>query len=281
MGSVNYAAVVFDVDGYDPEILMAFLGEWPFDSFHEEESRVTAYIRQDALDAALHAFLETLPGSRVKAYHVEDVPDVNWNARWEESFQPVPVDDDYYIRAAFHAPPPPGRYRHEIVIAPRMAFGTGHHATTYMMLQAMARIPMNGLDVLDFGCGTGILAVAAALQGAVNVFGNDIQPEAMENCIEHARMNGVGNACTFALGGHELVSGKFFDVILANINTWVIADAADTLFVALRPDGWLLLSGILARDADRISDLFRTMGLAEEERRTRDGWVQLSMRRPA
>jgi ribosomal protein L11 methyltransferase len=281
MGPVHYAAVIFDVDGYDPEILMAFLGEWPFDSFHEEDNRVTAYIRQDAMDTSLDAFLETLPGSRVRSYHVEDVPEVNWNARWEESFQPVPVDTNFYIRAGFHAPSPPGRYRHEIVIAPRMAFGTGHHATTYMMLQAMARIPMNGLDVLDFGCGTGILAVAAALEGATSVFGNDIQPEAMENCAEHARMNGVEDACTFALGGHELIPGKTFDVILANINTWVIAEAADTLFAALRPGGWLLLSGILARDADRIAGLFTAMGLAEDARRERDGWVQLSMRRPA
>ena len=162
-----------------------------------------------------------------------------------------------------------------------MAFGTGHHATTDMMLQAMARIPMRDLAVLDFGCGTGIQAVAAALEGATHVYGNDIQPEAMENCAEHARMNHVESVCTFALGGHELIRGKTFDVILANINTWVIADAADTMFAALRPGGWLLLSGILARDADRIAGLFTAMGLSANERRNRDGWVQHSMRRPA
>lgn len=280
MKTSGYLAVVFDTAAYDPEILMAFLSEWPFEAFHEEADQVTGYIPKVSFTPALEEFLGTLPGHRVSSFRVDVIPEVNWNARWEASFTPVSVGSEFYIRAAFHDPPTAAQYRHEILIAPRMAFGTGHHATTYMMLEALAAIPVAHLDVGDIGCGTGILSVAAAKLGARSVFGNDIQPEAIENCDEHIRLNHVEDACSFALGGIGEISNKAFDIILANVNTWVITDSAQNLVASLKPKGWLLLSGILARDKDAVVNLFSDKGLLFVASQVREGWVQLTLRRP-
>lgn len=279
MTATKYRAYLFVTEGYDPEILVAFLCEWPFESFHEEPERVTGYIPSEAVTSDLVAYLDALAGQCFDSYSVEIVPDVNWNAEWEASFDPVQVDKDYYVLASFHERPAPGAYRHEILISPRMAFGTGHHATTFMMLRAIAGLPVEGKDVLDFGCGTGILAVAAALEGARRVTGNDIQPEAIENAMEHAQLNKVGDACQFLEGGIEVIRDLSADLVLANINTWVIRDSADAIVGCLRPGGYLLLSGILERDSNSIRELFESRGLIFVSEAFRDEWAQLTLRR--
>lgn len=280
MTPTDYRAFLFVTEGFDPEILVAFLCEWPFESFHEEPELVTGYISAHSVTADLMRYLDELAGQCFVSYSVEVVPDVNWNAQWEASFDPVPVERDYYIRAAFHDRPAAGAFRHEILISPRMAFGTGHHATTYMMLRAIAGLPVKGMDVLDFGCGTGILAVAAALEGARSVTGNDIQPEAIENAQEHALLNSVADVCRFDEGGMEVIVNLKADLILANINTWVIRDSADAIVKCLRPGGYLLLSGILERDADSIRALFESRGLILVGQAQRDEWAQLTLRQP-
>lgn len=280
MTATDYRAFLFLTEGFDPEILVAFLCEWPFESFHEEQELVTAYIPANAVTEDLVNYLDELAGQCFGSYSMEVVPDVNWNAQWEASFDPVPVEQDYYIRAAFHDRPEAGAYRHEILISPRMAFGTGHHATTYMMLRAIAGLPVKGMDVLDFGCGTGILAVAAALEGARSVTGNDIQPEAIENAQEHAHLNGVADVCRFLEGGIEQIEAMKADLMLANINTWVIRESAEAILGCLRPGGFLLLSGILERDAEAIRELFESRGLVLNSQAHRDEWVQLTLQLP-
>jgi ribosomal protein L11 methyltransferase len=190
-------------------------------------------------------------------------------------FNPVAIEDYCFIKAEFH-PSPEKKYKHVVKIAPRMAFGTGHHATTYMMIQAISKLDIKGKKVFDFGCGTGILSVVAALEGASSVIGVDIQPEAIENSVEHTIMNGVQEQCHFYLGGIEKAGNEIYDIILANINRNVIIENLSKLLQLLHPKGILLISGIMFDDVDII-----TKGLAKEnirivEKRERDQWVQLT-----
>lgn len=192
----QFYAVRFDTTGKDQDIWMALLSEWPFESFHQENDVLTAYIEDEAWTKELEDYVDGQTGMWFNSFKLSIVPYQNWNEIWESSFNPVAVDQYCYIRAQFHDPAPKG-YKHEMVIAPKMAFGTGHHATTYMMLQAMSKIEFTGKSVLDYGCGTGILSVVAAMEGAREVTGIDIQPEALDNSLEHAVINHVESVCHF------------------------------------------------------------------------------------
>jgi ribosomal protein L11 methyltransferase len=203
------------------------------------------------------------------------MPYQNWNAIWESSFQPVAVDDYVNIRALFHDPAPVG-FKYEILIAPKMAFGTGHHATTYMMLQAMSKISFAGKRVLDFGCGTGILAVVAAKEGASEVIGVDIQTEAIENSVEHAQLNQVASTCRFLEGGLEKAGSDPFDIILANINAQVLIDSLANLKALCKKAGYLLLSGILEEDLDKLTTVILSTGMTVSYTLHKDNWVQIT-----
>ena len=273
--SSSYVAVHFNMADHDADIWMALLGELPFESFHEEEHAITGYIPNHAWRDDVKTFIDANAGIYFQSYTVEHVTDQNWNAVWESSFQPVVVDQYCYIRAAFHNPAPAG-FVHEVIIAPKMAFGTGHHATTWMMIRQMAEIDFKNKRVLDFGCGTGILAVVAAKEGADEIIGIDIQPEAIENSIEHAKMNGVESVCTFIEGGFEAAGTLPYDIILANINTKIIIEYFDELKALLRPKGFILLSGIMISDMPLIEDKLNISGLQKIADNRRDDWVQLT-----
>lgn len=273
----EYFSMTFDTRGYDNEIWMAMLGEWPFESFHEEGNKITAYILKHDITQDL---LEAINASKEKwfnDYEMEVVPDQNWNAVWESSFNPVAVDDYCYIRAGFHAGSKEG-FRHEVIIAPRMAFGTGHHATTYMMLQAMSKLDFKGKRVFDFGCGTGILSVVAAMEGASKVVGVDIQPESKENSIEHAFLNHVSEVCAFYEGGIEMAEDGKYDVILANINVTVIAKYFEQLKSLLEPNGYLLLSGIMTYDKAYMEQHLNFPPLVMIELHERNDWLQVTLK---
>ena len=272
----EYLALTFDMGKHDNEIWLALLGEWPFESFHEEGSVITGYILHHDITQSMLRFIAEHEGKSFDHYDLTKVPDKNWNEVWESSFNPVAVDDVYFIRAEFHKPVDQ-KFRHVVTISPKMAFGTGHHATTYMMLQAMSGLNFKGKKVFDFGCGTGILSVVAALEGASLVIGADIQPESIENSEEHAAMNGVGNVCQFYLGGIEKMKGKVFDVILANINRNVILDHLSELEKILIHGGNMLISGIMFDDVEVITEALNKEKLKIADKRERDQWVQLTV----
>ena len=167
-------------------------------------------------------------------------------------------------------------FKHVVTISPKMAFGTGHHATTFMMIRAMSEIEFNGKSVFDFGCGTAILSIVAALEGAEKIIGVDIQPEAIENSYEHAEMNGVSEQCKFFLGGLEKANKEKYDIILANINRNVILENLSELTTLLRPHGHMLISGIMFDDVDTISSALSTENMTILNAREKDQWVQLS-----
>lgn len=271
----EYFSITFDTEGYDSEICMAMLSDLPFEAFHEDGHQIIGYILRHDITRDLLERIEAHKDIWFKEYRMEQVADQNWNAVWESSFNPVAVDDYCFIRAEFHKPVQ-GKFKHIVTISPKMAFGTGHHATTYMMLQAMSKLDFTGRRVFDFGCGTGILAVVAALEGAVEVYGVDIQPEAIENSIEHAQMNGVGEVCHFFQGGIDQVPAGPYDIILANINRNVILAHLPDLHGLLQPHGFLLLSGIMYDDVERITEELTVLGFRILGHQEKDQWVQMT-----
>lgn len=276
MKTSGYSSFIFNTHGLDPEIWIALLTQWPFDSFHEEGETVTAYIPTASIDDDLLEFIREHEGNLFISFEINEVPYVNWNETWEKSFQPVIVDKTFYVRAEFHSPGVPDEYLHEIIIAPKMAFGTGHHATTFMMLQAIHELDCNKKKVLDFGCGTGILAVAAALEGASSVLGIDIQPEAIENSVEHADLNRVNDICHFEEGDIKAIPDSRYSIILANITTPVILESMPRFMEVLDSGGYLLLSGILTERRDSIAEALAENKLKIVDERSKDGWVQIT-----
>lgn len=270
----KYLSLTFLMKGHDHDIWQALLSEWPFESFQDEDDHVIGYIQDHDITSSLLEFISENKGIHFDDYELEPVPDKNWNEVWESSFNPVAVNDYCFIRAEFHKPRKM-KFKHVITISPKMAFGTGHHATTYMMIQAMSEIDFKGKKVLDYGCGTGILSVLAAKEGAAKVTGVDIQPEAVENSHEHAEMNGVAPVCEFYLGGLEKVNGDTYDVILANINRNVIIESLPDLKKRLKPEGYLLVSGIMFDDVEIINDHLTAAGMQIEKKNEKDQWVQI------
>ncbi len=271
----EYLSLKFIMGVHDSEIWLALLSEWPFESFHEEENQITGYILQHDITEPMARFISEHEGVSFEDYELTKVPDKNWNEVWESSFNPVAIDDFCYIRAEFHGNIE-NSFKHVLTISPKMAFGTGHHATTFMMIQAMSHLDFKEKNVFDFGCGTGILAVVAALEGASKVVGVDIQPEAIENSDEHASMNGVTSQCQFYLGGIEKANSETYDIILANINRNVIKDNLTELVSLLHPNGYLLISGIMFDDVKIISEALGLDNMTVLNSRERDQWVQLS-----
>jgi ribosomal protein L11 methyltransferase len=202
---------------------------------------------------------------------VENLPEENWNIQWESHFSPISVNDFCYVRADFH--PSVTGFKHELVITPRMAFGTGHHETTYMMMEAMENIPFKDTFVFDFGCGTGILAILAVKLGAKKVIALDIEEPAVENAIDNATLNGVGDYIDVFAGDLKAVSLSGQDVILANINRNVILDELPTLKNQLSPFGLLLISGILWSDWDLIMDKASSQGLNLVSKNQKGDWM--------
>jgi ribosomal protein L11 methyltransferase len=272
----EYFSMTFDTEGFDNDIWMAMLGEWPFESFHEDGNTIIGYILKHDITQDLLEQVNENKGIRFNDYQMDVVPHQNWNAVWESSFNPVAVDDYCYIRAEFH-PGEVSGFKHEVIIAPRMAFGTGHHATTFMMLQAMSKINFKGKRVFDFGCGTGILSVVAAMDGASDVVGVDIQPESKENSDEHALLNYVEHLCTFHEGGIDMAGEEKYDIILANINVTIIAKYFDQLKEMLNPGGYMLLSGIMTYDKKYMEDNISFPPLEVLEMNERNEWMQVTL----
>lgn len=271
----QYLSITFDMGSHNKEIWLAMLSDWPFEAFQEEEDHIIGYILEHDFLHTLVEFIIEHQSVHFDDYHLDKVEDKNWNEVWESSFNPVAVDDYCFIRAGFH--PVPDHYRHVVTISPKMAFGTGHHATTYMMIQAMSAIDFNGKSVFDFGCGTGILGIVAAKEGAAKILGVDIQPESIENSYEHAAMNQVSDVCTFLEGGLEKVPDEKFDIILANINRNVIIASLTELKGKMKPESLLLISGIMFDDEVVITEALAKENLAITAKNQKDNWLQLNV----
>lgn len=251
------------------EVLIALMGEMGYDGFEQEDHRLLAFAGEEAFNEAA---LRELLGAHGLSYTLERIEERNWNAEWEANFQPVVVDGFCAIRAHFHPPMP--EVEHELVITPKMSFGTGHHATTYMMLQAMRGIDLRGKRVLDFGTGTGVLAILAERLGADAVVAIDNDDWSIENALENVEANGCTRIEVLKRDKVSDVEGPF-DVILANINKHVIINQLEPLAQQLTADGVILLSGLLQNDAEDIENEAGKTNLSVSGLMTKGTWICL------
>lgn len=251
------------------------LPEWtdfPLESFLEEEGALVGYARVDQWNDETEAVFGKLMKERGIAWEKELIPPQNWNAVWEAGFEPVVIPGWCKVRAEFHQPD--ASYPHEIVIRPQMAFGTGHHETTYMMLEWLRDLQVKGKRILDYGCGTGILAILAAQLGAAEVVGLDIEAPAIENAIEHSSLNNV-SGLKWLLGDLTVAPKGPYDLILANINRNVLLASAGGLRNLLAQNGQLLISGILFEDRGMIEDCYRKAGFDLIGSRQKGNWLSI------
>lgn len=266
-------AVQWPAVGHQAEMLGALLMDAGFAGIEEQEKTIVAYVEAETfVGKNLMSRVQAVSKQLEIPFTIKELPEENWNARWEADFKPVEVGRSVYVRASFHSPRP--EFTHDIVIDPKMSFGTGHHATTALMMQRMLMLRWEGKHILDLGCGTGVLAILAARLGAARVDAMDNEPWAFENAQE----NVVQNDCPQVhvhLGTLEQLEAKLpgaYDGILANINRQVLLKSAQPLRTRLRKDGPLLLSGILSTDRTLIIAAYRQAGFDLVWENAMDDW---------
>ena len=266
-----YVEVDFHVypidDGRD--ILLAVLTKQQFESFLETKTGLRAYIKQadwDPID--VQNALSFMPSAFVVSHQINEIPVVNWNAHWESSFHPIVVGD-YTVRAPFH---PPKKTAHELIIEPKMSFGTGHHQTTQLMMKHALEIDMVGKSVLDMGCGTGILGILAAELGAKSVLAIDIESWCVGNTLENAERNRCNHIVKAIRGDIDMVA-ETYDLIFANINRNTLIRHIPHYAKRLQGHGILLLSGFYQTDLFSITQECKANGLHFHSNTQLDDWV--------
>lgn len=258
-------------DAEQGEILTAYLADYPFESFAQEKGQLKAYIPQERLADCKEEIDELLAEEGVEGTRYVSIETQNWNALWESNFEPVDVDGRIYIRAPFHASP--ANDAMEVVIMPKMSFGTGHHATTHLMSAAITELAVEGKEGLDMGSGTGVLAIIAAMRGAAHLDAVDIDEWADENCRENILTNGVADRITPILGDASAIEGRHYDFILANINRNILLADMPRYDAALNAGGTLLMSGILECDIPAIVERAEGLGMRFVGSKLRNGWA--------
>jgi ribosomal protein L11 methyltransferase len=272
---MNYYAVDITPNQYNLErldILTAVLGELLFDTFEETETGLKAYMPEKELTQDVENELVELSQQFEFQFEKTFIPYQNWNAVWESNFQPIQVDDFVAVRADFH--PNTEGVEFDLIVNPKMAFGTGHHETTYMMMQHMRSIDFKGKKVLDYGCGTGILAILASKLGAIDLEAVDIEEPSYDNTIENCAINHVTNVKAIC-GILDDVPSHDFDVILANINRNIIIDSLDDLKNRLTTEGVLLISGFLKMDENTILQATNYAGFTHQKTLHRGNWLSM------
>lgn len=266
------------VTAVQAEMLIASLSDAGYEGFEEGEDSLKAFIPSENFNESV---LQETAAHYQAGYTTAVINETNWNAAWESGFQPVIVEQEATnlpwagIRAHFHAPIPGLTY--EIVITPKMSFGTGHHATTYLMMQQMETMELTGKTVFDFGTGTGVLAILAEKMGASSVLAVDIDDWSIENAGENIQANGC--RAISVLQADTVPANGPFQIILANINKNVILDQMPVLASGLAAGGTLLLSGLLTADEEEIVNAAAGHSLTLQKKSVRNNWIALRFSR--
>ena len=269
-----YLEYSFEITPLEPgvEILIAELGYSGFESFVETEAGVLAYIKKDEWNKAVLEDIQILNSEEFQvSYTVQEIEQANWNSEWEKNFQPIQVDNTVSVRAPFHENP---NLQYDIIIEPKMSFGTGHHETTHMMIQHLINMDLEGKKVLDMGCGTGILAIFSEMKGARPIDAIDIDNWCYLNSLENVERNGCKHISVYE-GDAQLLEGRKYDVIIANINRNILLNDIQTYAKSLNPNGVLLLSGFYNIDIPAIEEACVQYMLKLDGKLEKNNWVSL------
>jgi len=278
---MNYIEVNFSITVQDSaeinaemarEILIAELGAIDYESFVNTDDGLQAYIQQvdfnqEQLDSL---FVLSNPDFIIEKY-VKVIEQQNWNAQWEENFTAIEVQGKCVVRAPFHDAKP---VDFDIVIEPKMSFGTGHHETTFQMIAQLLEINISGKRVLDMGCGTGVLAILACMKGASTITAIDIDEWAYENTLENVRSNKCSQIIV-KQGGAELLKNTSYDLILANINRNILLNDMDAYAKTMMSGSQIVFSGFYSLDISHINQKARALGLRMLRQTEKNGWVAL------
>ena len=254
------------------EILIAELGERAFESFTEIEKGISAFVQKDLWDEMILNDIRILQSDEFQiSYTFEEIDQVNWNEEWEKNFEAIDVDGNCHVRAPFH---PKTNAEFDIIIEPKMSFGTGHHETTHMMIQHLLEMDVTRLKTLDMGCGTAILAILAEMKGARPIDAIDIDNWCYLNSIENAERNNCSHITVYE-GETALLKNKKYDLIIANINRNILLNDMQSYVDCLNPNGTLLLSGFYNEDIPFIDTSCIEKGLTYVKKFERNNWVSL------
>ena len=274
MSNTIYLGYNFKVDPLQPatEILIAELGYAGFESFVETEEGVTAYIQKEEWNENILEDIYILNSDEFKiTFDFNEIEQTNWNEEWEKNFNPIIVDDLVSVRAPFHEKPDT---KFDLIIEPKMSFGTGHHETTHMMIQHILRNDFKNKSVLDMGCGTGVLAILAEKVGATKLDAIDIDNWCYLNSIENVERNDCSNISVYE-GDVTLLEGKKYDSIIANINRNILLSDIGSYAKCLNPNGTLFLSGFYEEDIPIIVEECNKHMLKLNETIQKGKWVSL------
>lgn len=278
MANSIYIAYYFELVPLTPytDILVAELGYAGFESFVETETGVTAYIQKTAWHENILDGIYILNSDEVSIkYSFDEIEQTNWNAEWEKNFNPIEVDGQVTVRAPFHEKP---KTAYDIIIEPKMSFGTGHHETTHMMIQHILKNDVEGKSVLDMGCGTGVLAILAQKRGAVNIDAIDIDNWCYLNSIENVERNNAQPVEVFE-GDASLLGGKKYDIIIANINRNILLNDMKSYAESLNANGTIFLSGFYTEDISMLEEECTKYRLKLIDSIERNNWASLKFER--
>ena len=278
MSNTIYLGYYFKVTPLQPavEILIAELGYAGFESFVETEDGVTAYIQKEEYREDILDDIQILNSDAFEiSFTSEEIEQTNWNQEWEKNFNPIVVDEACSVRAPFHEKP---NTKYDIIIEPKMSFGTGHHETTHMMIQHILNNDFKDKSVLDMGCGTGVLAILAELKGAKPIDAIDYDNWCYLNSLENVERNACHHI-TVLEGDASLLSGRHYDIVIANINRNILLNDLETYNKSLNDGGLLFLSGFYNDDIPIIAAECNKHGLSHIETLERNNWVALKFQK--
>jgi len=272
---MNYFEINFFIDPFEEyisDVLISELGEIGFDSFVSTETGLDAYALETAFDEAkLKTLLSDFPFEASIDYKVTQIESKNWNEEWEKHyFEPIVIGNECVIHSSFHKNVPKAKY--DIVIDPKMAFGTGHHETTSLVIGRLLQMDLQDKTLLDMGCGTAVLAILAAMRGAKGIIAIDIDTWCTENSIENIAMNNHQDI-DVQLGGAELLAGLHFDIVLANINRNILLADMEQYAACLSSGGELYMSGFYVQDIPLIEAEANRNGLTLIDYHEKNNWV--------
>jgi ribosomal protein L11 methyltransferase len=267
---MDYIEISFKNFPGQNEMLIALLSEEDYESFEESEDGLKAYIPAEKfLEEKIMQVIQSLKSSGNISFTKSLIKDQNWNALWESNFEPVLIGDSVYVHAPFH-PAKPG-IKYDIEIEPKMSFGTGHHATTLLMMEEMLKMNLKDETILDMGCGSGILAILASKMGAKNILAIDIEEWAFKNACENCQRN-QSQHIIVQKGNANLIHGKSFTVILANINRNILLEDMEAYVKTLQNKGHLLVSGFIEADLNTMLKKAEQFNLQLENHAEKNSW---------